>query len=99
MLQIHPTITINNLVNYLNHQPDLYRNIPEFHFAIPLADKVKQRGCHCGLGGDFAATTTQFSTMAQNISPESIEIIKKQLNIDKICFGVQTKHNYELKCY
>lgn len=98
-MNITPTITINNLINQLNHDPKLFEEISEFNFAVPLADKVRARKCQCGLGADFAAATQVFNQVAQNLSSETIDKLKKNFNTDKICFGVQTKFNFELKCY
>jgi hypothetical protein len=99
MTTVYPTITINVLINYLNNDKKLFEGISDFNFMIPLADKLKKRGCMCGLGGDFAAATHTFNEIVQNLKPETIEILKKNFNTNNLCFGVQTKLNYGLKCY
>lgn len=93
------TLSLQFIIQHINGDNNPFKGLHEFDFLNPLAAQVKRKGCYCGLGGEMAERVKELNQIAQNITPESITVLKQRLDLDKICFGIQTSNNYDTKCY
>lgn len=99
MPETYQTITTNSLINKWNENPDLFNLLQEFCFIPPLAAKIKAKNCTCGLGKEIQAATSAFNLIVESLSDNSVTKMKNLFNLEKLCFGIQTSDNFEVKCY
>lgn len=98
-VQTIQTIMVNSLIEKYNQNSNIFNGLPEFNFIAPLAEKIKSKGCTCGMGSEMGFANEIFNNTVLNLNDESVTRIKDLLQMEKLCFGVQTQNGFEVKCY
>ncbi len=95
------TVVLNTLFALFASNPDAFNALPEFAFVVPLAERLKRKGCSCGEGQNIADATAKFNEVVQALPEESIARIKAILNVGpgKLLFGIQTGTDFHVKEY
>lgn len=94
-----PAIVFGTLIALWNANPAIFNGLPEFAFIVPVAKKIKAKGCQCGMGGEIGDAIKKFNQVIDSLSREQVDRFKTLLQRDKLIFGIQTPTSYMLKEY
>lgn len=95
----HPTITFNTLLQKWNENPNFFNGLPEYCFVVPLAEKIKEKNCTCGMGQELAAARAAFNLISTSLSEEAVSRMKALFNVEKLCFGLESQDGFDVRCY
>ncbi len=98
METIHP-LSIKDFFNLYADNENLFNAMPEFNFMLGLAKKIKEQKCGCGLNTEIAQAERKFNEIVQCFNEETVDRISNLLKREKLCFGIQSAGNFEIKCY
>lgn len=94
-----PVLVLNNLFELYKGDPRVFQQLPEFAFIIPLAEKIKAKGCMCGLRNEVAEATQTFNVIVKTLTPEAQQRMKTVLGRDPLIFGLQSPTGFESITY
>ena len=94
-----PTIRLNTLINKWNENPNFLNALPEFNFVVPLAQKIKEKNCTCGLGSEMAAAQNAFNLISASLSDEAVGRMKVLFETEKLCFAIESQNDFNVQCY
>ena len=92
-------ITMNELLNKYTEDENVFKTLPEFSFLQPLAETIKRKGCRCGQNQALHQAQETFNQTVSNFDESATPKMKFFFLTEKLCFGVQTVNNFEIKCY
>lgn len=98
MIQTQP-IMILELIQRCTKDTNILDKLPEFDFLKPIVEKVKKRGCFCGVNQELTNLISQFNEVVKNLTEEMVKKITTIFNINKLCFGIIENAKFEIKCY
>lgn len=89
-------IDVKKLVEMWRKDENIFLAIPEFQFIIPLASKVKEKNCYCGLSKELQDITYHYNSIIRNLEENTISRIKSVFGFTKLSFAIQTSQNFEV---
>lgn len=93
------SITVRDFIGKYQQDENVFKDIPEFSFIKPVAAKVKQQNCFCGLGEQMNRATLTFNDIVNDLSEETINKIRVLFQTETVCFGIQVQGGFSTRCY
>lgn len=99
---VQQTLGVRNFMNKYLENENIFSELPEFLFIQPVARKVKEKKCTCGLNPEIARTTLAFNDLVENLDISVAQKVASVFGIqeESICFGLQQQDgSFHVKCY
>jgi hypothetical protein len=94
------TLGVRDFVNKYVTDQNIFSFLPEFSFIKPVAAKVKEKGCTCGLNQEIQRVTAIYNDFVDSVDVDLAQKVAVTFNLDKVCFGIQdAQGNYSVKCF